>query len=96
MLQVTLLALLALSCPTDGDVTFKKEIRPIFEKRCAQCHNARWPDKNWLDYTRAKQHADRIKMRVWIQKNMPPGNFSGMTEDERKLVRDWVDNGAKE
>lgn len=74
--------------------TYTKDIKPIFEKRCAQCHNSNWPAKNWLDYDTVKKHKDVIKLRV-ENKTMPPGNNTQMTEEERKKVIQWVKDGAK-
>jgi uncharacterized membrane protein len=70
-----------------------KDVRPIFEKRCAQCHSSNWPDKNWMDYETAKKHKNHIKHRVSDQ-SMPPGNATGLTEEERKMIIDWVDGGG--
>jgi uncharacterized membrane protein len=79
---------------TNADLTYTKDIRPIFEKRCANCHSSNWPDKNWMDYETAKKNKDRIKFRV-ENKTMPPGNSTNMTEEERKKVIQWVKDGAK-
>lgn len=77
----------------NAEITYK-DIKPILENRCAQCHNSNWADKNWMDYDTAKKNADKIKLRV-ENKTMPPGNNTQMTEDERKKVIQWVKDGAK-
>ena len=71
-----------------------KDIKPIFEKRCALCHSSNWPDKNWLDVDKARANAEKIKFRVSNQ-SMPPGNATSLTKEERKMIIDWVDGGAK-
>jgi uncharacterized membrane protein len=79
---------------TSGDITYTKDVKPIFERRCSQCHNANWPDKNWLDYNKAKENKDKIKIKV-KDKTMPPGNSTEITEEERNIIIQWVDDGAK-
>lgn len=74
--------------------TYKKDARPIFEKRCASCHNEMWVDKNWLDYSKAFENKDKIKLKVWKEKSMPVGQ--DMPQEERETIRKWVDEGAKE
>jgi uncharacterized membrane protein len=86
--------LLGCSLTMSNSPTYTKDIKPIFEKRCAQCHNSNWPARNWMDYNTAKQFKNQIKLRV-ENKTMPPGNNTQMTEDERKKVIQWVKDGAK-
>jgi uncharacterized membrane protein len=38
--------------------------------------------------------APRIRARAIEQKTMPPGNVTGMHDDERALLRRWLDAGA--
>lgn len=78
-----------------GEVTYTKDIKPIFEKHCASCHNSGWADKNWMDYDTAKKNSLKIKDRVFVVKDMPPGNLTEMTDKERETVAQWVDQGAK-
>lgn len=75
-----------------ANVTYHKDVRPVFEKRCAQCHNERWPDKNWMDYEKAFTNREKIKRRVESWSMPPNGN---MPKEERALVKQWVDQGAK-
>jgi uncharacterized membrane protein len=74
----------------DTDVSFA-EAKPIFEKRCVSCHSQ--PHWNWTNYDVAYAKRDQIKNRVWNLRNMPLG--AGMPEEERKVIKDWVDSGAK-
>jgi len=76
------------------NVQYQKHARPIFQTRCAECHNSSWKDKNWMDYETAKRNAESIKKRI-ADKSMPPANYTGMTNDERQMIFDWVDQGAK-
>lgn len=79
---------------SSSNPTFDKDVKPLFEKHCAQCHSANWPDKNWLDYETAKKNKDKIKLRVQ-NLTMPPGNMTNMTKEERDIIIKWVDQGAK-
>lgn len=71
-----------------------QDVKPIFQKHCAQCHNPTWAAKNWMDEETAKKNAPQIKIRVQ-NKTMPPGNFTKMTEEERQKIIDWVDSLKK-
>lgn len=70
-------------------------IKPILVKHCSSCHNQGWPDKNWLDPETARKNAAKLKQRAWINRDMPPGNFTEMQDNERELIKLWVDGGAK-
>lgn len=73
-------------------ITYTKDIKPLFSKRCAMCHSA--GDLNWMDYNTAFIKKDLIYYRVVKMKNMPPPGLP-FTDAERKLVGDWIDGGAK-
>lgn len=75
-------------------LSYNKDIKPMIEKHCSQCHNPNWPDKNWLDYETAKKNKDAIKLRVGNQ-TMPPGNITNMTQEERNKIIQWVNEGAQ-
>lgn len=75
-------------------ITFSGNILPIFEQRCSQCHNAQaMPDRNWLDYDTAYKFRYEIKDRVYNLRTMPMTGT--MTDAEREIVKEWVDEGAK-
>jgi mono/diheme cytochrome c family protein len=90
---------------TSQSPTYLRDIQPIFMGNCSRCHNqeSRFV-YNWLDYKTA--YADRweIKRRIWdswkgtyYKESMPVANSpeSGvLTDEERKLIRDWVASGA--
>lgn len=79
---------------TSDEITYK-DIKPTLQTHCFQCHNESWPDRNWKDELLTKNNAQLIKKRVATDKNMPPGNFTGMKDSERELIKKWVDEGAK-
>jgi mono/diheme cytochrome c family protein len=73
--------------------------------KCARCHNEQTQVlQNWLDYRTTADKRWEIKRRVWdswqgkyFKQPMPAGNspeFLSMTEEERAIVRDWVEAGA--
>lgn len=81
--------------PTDEKIAVQSvsfsQVQPIFKNRCLKCHSAHnW---DWTNYDVAYAKRDRIKSRVWTTRSMPLGS-SDITEDERRLIRDWVDSGA--
>lgn len=85
--------------------TYLGDIQPIFMGNCSRCHNqeSRFV-YNWLDYKTA--YADRweIKRRIWdswngsyYKESMPIANSPEsleLTDEQRLLIRDWVENGA--
>jgi mono/diheme cytochrome c family protein len=88
------------------EVTFTKDIAPIFFKNCAQCHR---PDDigpfSVLSYKDVRPWAKSIKEQV-ASRQMPPwhadphfGKFENetrLTQAEIDTVAAWVDGGAKE
>lgn len=90
-----MLFLFLISLANADELSYNKDIKLIFESRCKICHSQIWPDKNWMDYEKAKENAEKIKVRVFDQKTMPPPSLP-MEDKERELIRDWVLQGAKE
>ncbi len=84
---------------TGGDGTQKiltyADVEGIFEQRCAMCHNADSGLPDWGDPQLSQARAQRIYVRVVEARDMPPGNVTDMTEEERALVGQWVTEGAK-
>jgi len=85
--------------------TYLHDILPLFLGKCSRCHNDQTTFlPNWLDYKTAYAHRAEIKRRVWLswkeqyfKESMPVANCPecrAITEDDRALIRDWVDTGA--
>ena len=88
------------------EVTFTRDIAPIFYKNCAQCHR---PDDiapfSVIAYKDARPWAKSIREKV-VNRTMPPwhadphyGEFSNeqrLTQSEIDSIVAWVDGGAKE
>lgn len=74
-------------------VSFQEDVRPIFSKRCASCHNAGSVLPNFLDYDVAYKNRKLIQSKVVDERTMPHAGY--MSESERDLVDAWVRSGAK-
>lgn len=89
-----------------GKLTFHKDVEPIFQKRCVECHR---PGEvgpfSLLKYDKAKSSAKQIK-EVVAQRRMPPWHADpkiGEWKNDRHLsaqeidtIAGWVDAGAPE
>ena len=99
-------ALCAVAAPVPSPVTFHKDVQPILQSRCQDCHRAGEVGPFALmTYKDARPLAKAMKEAV-ITRKMPPwladakyGHFSNdrsMTQKEIETVVAWVDGGAKE
>jgi mono/diheme cytochrome c family protein len=81
------------------------DVLPVFMGKCARCHNDQTILGNLLDYKTASAKRWEIKRRVWdswhgtyFKQQMPVANgpeSEAITERERRLIRDWVESGAR-
>ena len=78
-------------------------VQAIVKKRCISCHSSRPTDDvfrappNGVVYDTPQDLVklkDKIMQRVVITKTMPQNNKTNMTEEERQLIRCWIDQGA--
>ncbi|MFN7927222.1 MAG: c-type cytochrome [Blastocatellia bacterium] len=87
-------------------VTFNKDIAPIFNAKCAECHRpGEAAPFSTLSYKDARPWAKSIKEKV-VNRTMPPwhadphvGQFANdrrLTDVEIKAIVAWVDGGAVE
>jgi uncharacterized membrane protein len=74
-----------------------EQLRPVLAQRCYMCHGAQVQMKNVrLDTPQAVgTHALTIYQQVVVTRAMPMGNTTDITEDERGLVKQWFEGGAK-
>ncbi len=74
-----------------GPVAFA-QVQPIVEQRCAPCHSGAAPPLGVRLETQAEieARAEDIERQAVLTQAMPPGNSTGMTEDERELLAAWV------
>ena len=89
--------------PAAGNVPFA-EVKRVVEARCVACHAAKptfpgmdQPPKGVMLDTpeRMRTFAVQIRQQSVLAKAMPPGNLTGMTDEERRLLDRWVASGAK-
>jgi len=100
------LGLAARAATASEGVTFYKDVLPILQNRCQECHRAgEVAPMSFMTYSEARPWAKAIKTAV-ITKKMPPwfadahyGQFSNdrsLSEAELNTLVAWVDGGAKE
>jgi len=78
------------------------QVEAIVQQRCAVCHSSEptevpsAPAGITFD-SRAEiaARADAIKRQAVDARAMPPGNVTGMTDEERDLLAAWIAQGAK-
>jgi uncharacterized membrane protein len=81
-----------------------KDIMPIIQQRCASCHASNPTDDvytappNGVKYDTPDdiiKLRDKIMQRVVVTKTMPPNNKTDITDEERKLIGCWIEQGAE-
>jgi uncharacterized membrane protein len=81
-----------------------EEANAVIQARCVQCHSANPTDDQWtaapngVMYDTPEQiqaMADKIMTRAVRTHTMPQGNKTGMTEEERTVLKRWILQGAK-
>jgi uncharacterized membrane protein len=70
------------------------EVRAVIEQRCVACHNAQLASKGVrLDTSEAIQaKALQIHQQTVVLKAMPINNATGMTPQERDLIKRWFES----
>ena len=109
---VRLIALIMITAPPSaselndpGEPVSYTEAYNIITKRCTPCHSAAPTDDLWTsapngvmydtpDQIRAK--GDDILTRAVLTKTMPQNNKTGMTPEERDVLRRWIIQGMPE
>ena len=89
----------------DGAIpTSFDEANTVIQARCVQCHSASPTDPQWATAPNGVMYdtpeqiqamADKIMTRAVRTKTMPQGNTTGMTEEERTVLKRWILQGAK-
>jgi len=71
-------------------------VRQVFEQRCYACHGEQVQMKNvrFDSSEGVKQHALGIYQQAVVLRQMPMNNATGITEDERLLIKRWFEGGA--
>jgi hypothetical protein len=102
------LAIAADSTKPVADATFSKDIAPILERSCQNCHRAgSIAPMSLLTYKDARPWARSIKEKV-VRREMPPWHIDrnvgitkfkedpSLTDAEIATISNWVDRGAPE
>ena len=73
-----------------------QQVSAVFEQRCLSCHGAQVQMKNVRFDTPegVKQHALGIYQQAVVTRQMPMNNATGITEEERGLIKRWYEAGA--
>src|SRR5689334_12430803 len=104
-----LYAITFLSVPifaADKDPTFAKDVLPILQAKCQECHRpGRAAPMSFLDYQSVRPWAKAMKAAV-VSRKMPPWfadpqfgpyvNDHSLKQEEIDIVVKWVDAGAPE
>jgi len=103
LMLLAVAVLLAPRSGSDGRAASYSEVQRVMEMRCVACHAAKpsfqgvvEPPKGVvLDAPeRVRVQATMIHQQTVLSKAMPPGNVTGMTQEERSLLDRWVRGGA--
>src|SRR5579864_4374058 len=97
---------LAANTNNTSSITFNKEVLPILQKRCQDCHRpGEAAPMSLLNYQDVRPWAKSIRQAV-VTKKMPPwfadshyGKFSNdrsLSQTEIDTLVAWADSGAKE
>ena len=72
------------------------QVQPILAQRCYTCHGEQVQMKNIrLDTPDLlRPQAQAVYQQVVVTRQMPMNNATGITEDERQLIKRWFEGGA--
>ena len=75
-----------------GPAVAFEQIQPVIAERCATCHSgASAPLGVQLEtQEQIEARVDDIERQAVITRAMPPGNSTGMTDEERDLLAAWI------
>jgi hypothetical protein len=107
-MMVFMIPLAAYAATSGGQVTFTKDVAPIFQKNCQTCHHpGTSAPMSLMTYAEARPWARAIKERV-ARRDMPPWhldktvgirqykNDRSLSDAEIAILVQWVDAGAPE
>jgi uncharacterized membrane protein len=83
--------------PPAAQVVTIGAVQQVMAQRCTLCHGAQVQMKNVrLDSPESlKLHAQNIYQQAVVTKIMPMNNSTGITDDERLLIKRWFEAGAR-
>jgi uncharacterized membrane protein len=80
------------------------KLQPLIARRCAVCHAARPTQPGFVSAPAGvmletpellRRHAQKVYQQAVQSKAMPLANLTGMTDEERSLIAQWYESGAK-
>lgn len=73
-----------------------EQVKAVVEQRCVLCHNAQLQNKGIALHTPELlgQHAQAVYQQAAVLRQMPLNNATGITDDERALIKRWFEAGA--
>jgi mono/diheme cytochrome c family protein len=75
--------------------TFIADLKPkLFKPVCGSCHGVLEDLPNWQNYNEAEKRADKIMDKVLEGEMPPPSSGIKLTDNQKELVRRWVNQGA--
>ncbi len=105
-----LISIVTCSLEAQDDIDFNRDIRPILSDKCFSCHGPDKKHRGAglrldieaeaKDFAIAEHDADDSELVARIETNdnlelMPPPNSGkALNEEEKKLIRRWIDQGA--
>jgi hypothetical protein len=106
MLKGAVVPALFLSLSAFGAVTFHKDVEPILQNNCQECHRpGEIAPMSFLTYEQVRPYAKAIRADV-LQRKMPPwpadphfskfSNDRSLTPEQVRILTEWVDTGAAE
>ena len=97
------ICILWVSCKKEEETpacSYTASIRPVINSKCAipDCHNGSTALGDFTTYEGLKTRADngRIRTNVFELNIMPPASASPLTDEEKELIKCWLDNGASQ
>jgi uncharacterized membrane protein len=103
LIAVAAAALVAPETRVSGESVKFSEVKQVIDQRCVSCHAGRpsfpgfaeAPKGVRLDAPeRIRAAALAIHQQTVLSRAMPPGNLTGLTEEERRLLDRWYRAGA--
>src|SRR3954463_5682494 len=96
----------AASASASSTVTFTRDVAPILQERCQECHHkGSMAPMSLVTYEEARPWAKAIRLQV-VKRQMPPWHIDrtvgvqqfkndiSLTDDQVNTIVRWVDSGA--
>ena len=86
------------------EIIYFNEVNNIIKYRCGTCHASKPTFEGIEDaplviiFDNNKdiiKNIEKIKSQSIDTNIMPPGNITGMTENERRIIKNWIIQGKK-